>query len=395
MGLHSKHVQRSGLSVCREFGLLGLIFLAVASFCQSDCRADEVIVLREGSEKRLEGEILEEAQDGSLLFRTLDARLWILQADEIKSKIDTDNEVVPMSHKQLGQQLLKELPDGFKIHINGDFVIAYNTERAYAQWIGGLYQRLQRGFEKYWQRKKMKLVDPDFPLAVIIFGDKLQYERYLKKELGELPGVLVAYYNLLNNRVAMYDLTGGQRAPGARLGDNRKIAEVLSNPQAIPMVATVIHEGTHQLMFNMGMQTRFSDTPLWINEGLAMYFETPDLSNPRGWRAIGQINPMRIGRFRQLISARGSDSLQTMLSSDTKFRDPNQSLDAYAEAWAFNYFLLNRYPDEYVQFLKHMSGKPRLQYDSGETRLKEFLQFFEQDLASLDREFVQYMQKAR
>ena len=395
MELHSKHVQPSGLSVCRGFSLVGLVVLVLASCCRTDCLADEVVVLREGTEKRLEGEILEEAQDGSLLFRTLDARLWILQADEIQSKIDTDDEVVPMSHKQLGQQLLTELPDGFKIHINGDFVIAYNTERAYAQWIGGLYQRLQRGFEKYWQRKKMKLVDPGFPLGVIIFGDKLQYERYLKKELGELPGVLVAYYNLLNNRVAMYDLTGGQRAPGARPGDNRKIAEVLSNPQAIPMVATVIHEATHQLMFNMGMQTRFSDTPLWINEGLAMFFETPDLSNPRGWRAIGQINPMRIGRFRQLISARGSDSLQTMLSSDAKFRDPNQSLDAYAEAWAFNYFLLNRYPDEYVQFLKHMSGKPRLQYDSGETRLKEFLQFFEQDLASLDREFVQYMQKAR
>ena len=191
----------------------------------------------------------------------------------------------------------------------------------------------------------------------------------------------------------MYDLTGGQRAPGARPGDERRIAEVLSNPRAIPMVATVIHEGTHQLMFNMGMQTRFSDTPLWINEGLAMYFETPDLSNPRGWRAIGQINPMRIGRFRQLIGTRDSKSLGTMLSSDTKFRDPNLALDAYAEAWAFNYFLLNKYPEEYVNFLKHMSKKPRLKYDTPETRLNEFLQFFKQDLPALDREFVQYIQK--
>ena len=374
---------------CWRLFLAGILALSVLDTVQSD----ELVLVRQGSEEKLQGEILEQAQDGSLLFRTLDARLWIIQADEIKSKIESDDEVVPLTPKQLGQQLLKELPDGFKIHINGDFVIAYNTERAYAQWIGGLYQRLQRGFEKYWQRKKMKLVDPDYPLAVIIFADKLQYERYLTKELGDLPGVLVAYYNLLNNRVAMYDLTGGQRAPGARPGDDRRIAEVLSNPRAIPMVATVIHEGTHQLMFNMGMQTRFSDTPLWINEGLAMYFETPDLSNPRGWRAIGQINPMRIGRFRQLIGTRDSKSLGTMLSRDTKFRDPNLALDAYAEAWAFNYFLLNKYPEEYVNFLKHMSKKPRLKYDTPETRLNEFLQFFKQDLPALDREFVQYIQK--
>ncbi len=368
---------------------VGVVFM----ICLNVASADELVLQRNGSEKTLQGEILEQAQDGSLLFRTQDSRLWVVQADEIKSKIDTDDEVVPLTHKQLGQQLLKELPDGFKIHINGDFVIAYNTERAYAQWIGGLYQRLQRGFGTYWKRKRFKLVDPDYPLAVIIFGDKLQYERYLTKELGDLPGVLVAYYNLLNNRVAMYDLTGGQRAPGSRPEDNRRIAEVLSNPRAIPMVATVIHEGTHQLMFNMGMQTRFFDTPLWINEGLAMYFETPDLSNPRGWRAIGQINPMRINRFRQLVSTRDSKSLETMLSEDARFRDPNQALDAYAEAWAFNYFLLNKYPKEYVNFLKHMSQKPRLKYDTPETRLSDFLGFFEQDLQSLDREFVQYIQK--
>ena len=371
--------------------LLGALFLFVFGF--EAAMSDELVLIRNNSEEKLQGEIIVEAEDGSLLFRTLDARLWIVKADEIKSKVDDDEPAVPMTHKQLGQQLLEELPDGFKIHINGDFVIAYNTERAYAQWIGGLYQRLQRGFEKYWQRKRMKLSDPVYPLAVIIFADKLQYDRYLTKELGDPPGLLVAYYNLLNNRVAMYDLTGGQRAPGANPGDGRRIAEVLSNPRAIPMVATVIHEGTHQLMFNMGMQTRFSDTPLWINEGLAMYFETPDLSNPRGWRAIGQINPMRIGRFRQLISARGSNSLERMLSTDTKFRDPNGSLDAYAEAWAFNYFLLNQYPKEYVNFLKHMAKKPRLKYDPPETRLAEFLQFFKQDLPALDREFVQYMQK--
>ena len=48
---------------------------------------------------------------------------------------------------------------------------------------------------------------------------------------------------------------------------------------------------------------------------------------------------------------------------------------------------------EYVNFLKHMSQKPRLKYDTPETRLSDFLGFFKQDLQALDREFVQYIQK--
>ncbi len=230
-------------------------------------------------------------------------------------------------------------------------------------------------------------------MAVIIFATRAEYEQYVTRELNTAPGAMVAYYNLLSNRVAMYDLTAGTRAAGADEGSQRRINEVLSDPRSVPMVATIIHEATHQLMFNCGMQTRFSDTPLWINEGLAMYFETPDLTSSRGWRAIGRVNDLRLSMFRKSIPTRASRSMETMLTSGDAFRDPKLALDAYAEAWAFNYFLLNRHSEKYVEYLKYMSEKPQLQYDSSETRLGDFKKYFGDDLSLLDREFIDYIQK--
>ena len=99
------------------------------------------------------------------------------------------------------------------------------------------------------------------------------------------------------------------------------------------MVSTVIHEATHQITFNCGLQQRFADIPLWLCEGLAEYFETPDLSFGKGWRTIGEINRPRLSQFQEYLLRRPPDSLNTLLVNDKRFRNPNEALDAYAEAW--------------------------------------------------------------
>ena len=44
-------------------------------------------------------------------------------------------------------------------------------------------------------------------------------------------------------------------------------------------MATIVHEATHQIAFNCGMQQRYADIPLWLCEGMAVYFEAPDLAS--------------------------------------------------------------------------------------------------------------------
>jgi hypothetical protein len=360
---------------------------------------DELVIRPEAGEanRRLNGNVLVEAADDSLLFQADDGRLWILKADQVVSRERSAAVVEPISQKEQLRRLEEELP-GFRFHETDHFIIAYNTERAYAQWLGGLYEQLYRGFTGYWERKrKFKLDEPGFPLVVVVFASFEEYSAHVRRELGQDPGAMVAYYNLMTNRVTLYDLTKGFQGGGSKPDNDRKIQEILANPNALPLVATVVHEGTHQLMFNMGMQTRLADTPLWVNEGLAMFFETPDLNNPKGWRTIGQVNHVRLLAFRENLPQRavGGESLRKLLIEDLEFRDPKLGLARYAEAWALNYFLLNKYSKEYVAYLEKLRGKLPLRTDEAETRVSEFESAIGKRLAELDEEFVEYMQKLR
>ena len=359
-------------------------------------QADTIKLKRGKTTIELEGEILLEAQDGSLLFQANDGELWIAKPNELKEKVESEKEVAPMTAKEMGEQLLAELPEGFRVRYEPKpFVIAYQTENDYAAWIGGLYKKLAHGFEKRFEHDLDLNAKSKFPLAVIIFSTREEYAKYVKAELGQEPGTMVAYYNVMTNRVAMYDLTNDKKAKTSK-GSNRKkrgrrIADVLNTPGAVPMVATVIHEGTHQLMHNRGMQTRFSGTPLWLNEGMAMFFETPDLTQRSGYRKIGQINGSRLRDLLPSLDNRDPKQLELMITTDKFLQAPETATVAYAEAWGFNYFLLKKHKDEYFAYLKFLSKKKPMDFADSKQRLAEFKKFLGDDLKALDTEFVKYM----
>ena len=377
--------------------LVTFVFVQLPISDSYSVHADELTFVRNGETLTLTGEILAEAEDGGILFQTRSGRLQIVQGDEVTEKIDNDEPFDPLTQKEIGAKLLKELPEDFRIHKTKHFVIAYNTERAYARWVGGLYERLFKGFIGHWKKKRNYELNsnPKYPLVAIIFKSHAEYARYAESETGQGPGSAVAYYNLLTNRVVMHDLTTGLLPPNQRPQQDRNINQILAAPNSLDMVATVVHEATHQLMFNTGMQTRMSDTPLWVNEGMAMFFETPDLNNSSGWRAIGQVSPPRLAQFRKEIPQRPADAFKSMLSVDTRLQDPETAASAYAEAWCFNYFLLQRHSEEYVEYLKFMSQKKPLVYDTPEDRLNDFKQFLGDDLDTLEQEFLEYIENVR
>ena len=180
-----------------------------------------------------------------------------------------------------------------------------------------------------------------------------------------------------------------------RRGTTTEINKVLARPEAEQVVATLIHEATHQIAFNSGLQTRFADIPLWVSEGIAVYFETPDLQSAKGWRTIGAVNNSRLDRFRDYLGTRPAASLKSLLSDDKRFRDTRTGLDAYAEAWALNYYLIQKHPRQYVAYLQMLADKKQLLWDDPEARLKEFQAAFGENLGQLDADFVRQMQKMR
>jgi hypothetical protein len=353
---------------------------------------EHVTLQRDGKEIQIEGRLLTDTQDGGLLLLARDSILWAVKPGEIIRRTSDDAPFKPLGAGELAQTLLAELPEGFAVHRTTHHLICYNTSQAFAQWCGSLFERLYLAFTNYWSREGFELAEPEFPLVAIVFASQSAYVDYSRAELGEAASKVIGYFSLRTNRMAMYDLTGLQAAAGSRprVGSAAQVNRMLARPETAQTLATVVHEATHQIAFNCGLHQRYSDCPKWFSEGIAIYFETPDLKSRQGWR-IGVVNRPRLVQFRQYLRKRPDNSLVTLISNDDRFNDTSLTLDAYAEAWALTQFLLARHRTEYVEYLEMLSRKKPLFWDDAETRLAEFKTAFGDDLEKLDHEFVRYI----
>jgi hypothetical protein len=376
-----------------RFQLATIVWLILAA---SACALDYVTFRRDAKESTVSGQLVVKAEDGGLMLLGVDGELWSIQPDEIISHRNDDKLFVPQTAEEAGAAMLKRLPGGFEVYSTAHYVICHNTSRAYAQWCGALYERLYSGFINFWSHKGITLHEPKLPLVCVVFADQVSYDRFSHDELAGRADSIVAYYSLRTNRVTMFDLTGLEslRQSGDRRGTTAQINQLLARPAAERMVATVIHEATHQLANNCGLHERFADIPLWVSEGVAMYFEAPDLSSSKGWRTIGAVNRPRLLTLRQYVQERPAGSLHSLIIDDKRLRDPRQAGAAYAEAWALNYYLVRQRPKEFVAYLQMLSKKGPLLWDKPEERLAQFKSAFG-DLEKLDSEFIRYMQKVR
>lgn len=374
--------------------LAGLAWVGAATF--GFVEAEEIVAAKiEGREVQVSGRIVVEAQDGGLLLETGEGRQYTFEPADIISRSTDARPFTPMSGEALGEALRARLGGSFQIHRTQHYVIAYETSPAFAVWVGALFERLLRGFEAYWSQRGLELADPEFPLPIVIFGSQDRFREHAEVELGGDPGGIVAYYHLLHNEVVLYDLTESDAGTGGARSNGERIDAILSRPEAYALVATIVHEATHQVAYNTGLQRRLSDVPMWINEGLATFFETPDLRSRSGWRGIGLENSLRMPQLRQLLASRRPNSIEQLIVDDQRFRNPETLLDAYAESWGLVFYLAKVKKDEFSAYLAELSQKSPLGEDGPEARLETFRRHFGEDLEALDREFTRYMLRRR
>jgi hypothetical protein len=204
---------------------------------------------------------------------------------------------------------------------------------------------------------------------------------------------VVGYYNLMTNRVTTFDLTGSAAlARPAGRATARAGLEILSSPEAAGMVATLVHEATHQMAFNGGLHRRLAPVPLWVSEGVATYFETPDLGSDRGWKGIGNVNAPRLERF---LAHHRVGGLEEIVLGDEPFRQPDQALDAYARAWALTYFLAQTRRAAFLDYLRVIARKEPLADDDVEERRRDFQAAFGVSPAELEEPLLRFMAKLR
>ena len=343
--------------------------------------------------RQVKGRILVKAVDGGILLEGRDGRLWNVTPQHLKTLEKTGKPFSPLSVEDLGQQLQAEFGERFSVIKTKHFVICSSADPRYSRWCGTLFERLLASFRKQWRRKQTDLNSPGLPLPAIVFSNQQEFAEYTTQDAGaETAASAKGYYSIKSNRMVLYDLTAELKGNRPRTPDefNTRLATSAFN------VATIVHEATHQIAFNTGMHTRYADNPLWLTEGMAMYFETPDLKSKTGWKTAGKVNRNRNRRFREfLANRRGPDSLITLIQNDKRFTGGNTISDAYAEAWALSHYLIRTKRHAYLVYLERISSKPQLIWDNPEERLAEFQAAFGDDLEKLDRNFLRYMKRIR
>jgi hypothetical protein len=332
--------------------------------------------------RTLDGRIVIEAVDGGLLLELPDQRYEVLEPAAVVSRGPLPGGPADEQPRDLGRRVLADLPPGFDLHVSRHYVICFNTSREYAKWVASLFERLHEAFTNAWRNVGLDVASPRHPLIVVIFAERADYEAFATRDVGPAADRIVGYYDLASNRVTTFDLTGSDllarqvRRPPGRTGP-----EILASPEAAGLVATLVHEATHQVAFNCGLHRRLAPIPLWLSEGMATYFETPDLSSPRGWKGIGMINRPRLDRF---LAGTRPGWAGGLVGADDAFRAPDTAEDAYARAWALTHFLAQTRKQQFAAYLRILAAKQPLAADSPDRRERDFRDAFGEPPAALE-----------
>lgn len=353
--------------------MLRFIGLITFTLLVAPVGAVETVFFREdGQQRSASGQVLVEAQDGGLVLQSDSGRIWTIFPDHVVDRRRDEVEFRPIDHDEMERRLRAELPAGFEILRTSHYLIGYNSNQAYARRVAMLLEQLYRGFYTYWRNHRWDLPDPEFPLVALVLDDREDFLAYAGAEVGEAAESFIGYYHLGTNRIITYNVPNFERN-----------------------VATVIHEATHQLAYNCGLQKRFADNPMWVSEGLAIYFESPDRRNPNSWRGIGQVNRVNLDRWRKYQQNRPPESLETLLADDSRFRRAATAEAAYAECWALTYFLIRTRRQQYIEYLQELSRSRPLVTRSDSERIDMVERAFGLPLSALDQQFVSYMRRVR
>ncbi len=156
-------------------------------------------------------------------------------------------------------------------------------------------------------------------------------------------------------------------------------------------IEVVSHEATHQLAGNTGLMPLGKVGSRWAHEGLASYFETP---SGAVWGGIGSVNQTRLSDYRKIARDPSRSPLELVVSDGLFYsaRSQNQAVEAYGQAWALTYFLMEtRFANliEYYKKCSHLANDA-----SPRARVSAFVEIFG-DLRSLEHEFNAFMKKLK
>lgn len=202
----------------------------------------------------------------------------------------------------------------------------------------GELRQLQRDLSE-----SLALEASDEPIELYLFRDEKSYREYLTARFGDLPARRALYIKTTTGPGMVYAFRGPQFAIDLR------------------------HESTHALVHGA-----LTEIPLWLDEGLAEYFEMPAEQRQAGHPHLpGILARLRAGELPRLETLERLDDTTGLSRED------------YAAAWAWVHFLHHGPPGahgELVSYLREVQ-QPSVQPVPLSTRLRRLLPQLERTFA--------------
>jgi hypothetical protein len=338
----------------------------------------------------LTGRIVAEIPNSALLLEERNGRLHQIPARQLLSREDVRKPFVPFTSAELATDFLQQLPAGFEVTETEHYVVCSNSAPEYVEFCGKLLEGVFDQYFRFMAELKVEVTEPSLRLPIVIFAGSSEFQTFAARQHPEIsfadtPG----YYSVADNQTLLLDLTGDRSLRSASTIRKRLADKPLQ-------VATVVHEAVHQLAFNSGLQVRMADNPLWLSEGLAMYFETTSARSSLLWNRPGLVNPRHQPGFMKLLVANQvSGGMKSLIESDTAFLNAAEMPAAYAKAWALTHYLMREEKTGMQKYLHNISQRKPMVGLTAEERTQEFVTAFGKLPDEMEQKLVSYIRRQR
>ena len=164
--------------------------------------------------------------------------------------------------------------------------------------------------------RTLKLPQSDLPIRIVIFDSQQAYHEFLKRNFPNLPDRRAFFIREGRDSLAVFACRGDR------------------------LRADLRHEATHALL-----HSRIENVPIWLDEGLAEYFETS--------REPGGVNPTHAHRLRAIAPQGWVPDLKRLEGLQNLWQ---MTQDDYRESWLWVHYLLRHSPETRRILIDHVAG---------------------------------------
>jgi len=176
--------------------------------------------------------------------------------------------------------------------------------------------------------------------------------------------------------------TGGSRGVFMVRGSDKQIMTFYQPPMT---TSVLLHEGTHQFVNIVS-----SNVPIWINEGLATYYESSKFEGTSLKTNI--VNQNRLQLIKSLINKKDVPRLEDVIN----IRQANFTIYEYAQCWSLVYFFMNynqgQYADELEAYFESIKKKG---FENRPQHKQLFENAFKIKFEVLEKQWEDYIMKLR